>query len=222
MLFSIPPFLASCEILSTLASSWRLTSSKVGATARTRSTASADIHRSRASLPLLSTCLSIAFAIILTPAAPIYNRTWQLTAQNPADLRMQQVLALSSSPVMLKSTKPSIITSFGMGAALQAIGVANVSYAWRARGIPIGPLASYAITAIGKAPRNGIITFAAYPCSTFTPVSFAGLLSTHWPPQNLLCDYAGQYEITKEARKHEGIRIDSSAGYVYRFCASKQ
>lgn len=181
-----------------------------------------DAARQPNHIPFLAVlCLTLVAFVALNPARPSYNRTWQTISRTPDDLQMRHLVAAASSPSLHLSPSPRLITTFGIGTPLQALGVPNVLYASRAIGLPASDFIIPSITATRSTPNDGTLAFAPAGYPLFTPRSLASLLSTHWPPQQVASDHAGSQELVAEALSRGGVKIATPGGSLYQFGPAK-
>jgi len=163
-------------------------------------------------------------ALLLVPAdGPCYNRFWNALMVPPSDLCMDQVIKAMSDPAIISpkgSAPPRSLTTYGYGFTAWAIGVRNVTYAYRLIN-SVNPAATTGVLlgSMTEAAKRKETAMLLMPptAALYSPVSLSGYLSGHWPPQEAILESAAGPEIEAAARKLGGTEIKTDAGTYYSF-----
>jgi len=161
-------------------------------------------------LPTALLAASLAGIFCLPAKGPQYNRTWHSLTHIPADLQMTSILAIAQSPQITFPNPPKFITTYQTGAVLQASGVPKTIYAYRMIGWAAVDFAANAIAAVAAVENRGALVYIPSFHNLSANTSLAGLLSTHWSPQEVAIDLSAGAELNVAAINAGAVKIPIS------------
>ncbi len=167
-------------------------------------------RRLSAAAPLAASLVAIT---LLDSKQYIYNRTWHLLSTTPADLRVNNVLE-SIQNVSSKQPSPQLHGSLAVGALSQAVGELTPAYASRTINTPTAIILKPIIDTITNDISRINLTIIPSRLDCYSPYSYAGQMSKHWPPQEVSVDLAGEKELQELLLKFKRIAPSTNSGSI--------
>ena len=157
--------------------------------------------------PIPAIAVILLTTLAVPASAPFYNRAWNTLSIAPEDLQMRPLVAqLGKSPFAIAGDKqaPHLVTTRGLGFITWSTGNRQGGESYKYRVVfpvyPDGIPSTIAETIFGNVIANSTVEkngslLVPQPLNLKTPLSMAGYLSKHWPPQQIALDYTGASEL---------------------------
>jgi len=165
--------------------------------------------------------LSLLALTTLPASDPYYNRFWNALVSPPNDLSLKGIADGTIGREIQNIAQglyPEIVATPGIGCAIQATGITVISHTdkWMSGSAPAAWLPA-SITVFSNARPAALLVIPPSQ-QLYTPASLAGILSGHWPLQEVSYEYAGSPELAANAGRLgcQQAKPDSTVYYFFK------